>query len=152
MNLKLHGAHGRRWVVTRPFLSWRPRLRAQSDGSSAEAQPFGMGGIALAGAPEAARSMMRQSAERRFGRRSTQWPLYMAGPIYVAEMLVCILITFGVWAWKEATHRPWAVTAFSEHPKPIRHEEMVVGWRASGRRARAIASELRVGEGPAWAR
>ena len=152
MKLKVHGAHGRRWLVSRPVLAWRPPLRGQGDDRIGGAQPLGMGGlIAVAGAPEATQSMVRQRAERRLGRRSTQWPLYIAGPVYVAEMLVCIPVTGAIGVWKEVTRRPWTVKAFSEHPKPIEHEEDVVGWRASGRRARAIAGELRDGEGPAWA-
>ena len=78
--------------------------------------------------------------------------MYVALPSYFVKMLGYSLVALATLAWKEVTRRPWTVTSFSEHPKPIQHEEAVVGWRASGRRASAIATELRDGEGPAWAR
>lgn len=153
MKLKVHGAHGRRWVVSRPPLSWRPRLSVAGAEGRGVVQPVvTAGGIAAAGAPETTRSMMRERAQRRMGGRGAPWPLYIELPIYAVKMLGYLAVALAMIVAKELTRRPWAVVASSEHPKLIRHEEAVVGWRESGRRARALADELRDGEGPVWAR
>lgn len=77
--------------------------------------------------------------------------MYVVLPVYVIEVIAYVPAAMATLVWKQATRRPWVVTAFSEHPKPIHHEESVIGWRASGRRARVIAGELRSGDGPPWA-
>jgi hypothetical protein len=147
MKITVHAPHGRWWVVTRPVLSWRPRLHVSGVPEGGFERPM-VGGAAAVVAPEVVLGEFRKRARRNV---SAPWPLYVELPIYLVKMLGYALAALATLAWKGAARRPWTVSASSEHPKPIHHDEAVVGWRESGRRARALASELRSGDGPPWA-
>jgi hypothetical protein len=85
------------------------------------------------------------------GQLALGWLLAIIIPFFVLQVVAYVPLAIGKLAFHAVTRRPWRVTAYSEHPKPLFHEEWVSGWWRSGRAAKELAARLDRDEQPVWA-
>lgn len=138
MRIDVHAPHGRRWVVERHVLDWRPRK---------------MGAGLLDDLPGDRRALRAEVSGVRArdtiagfqGWVHTSTATLVVVPLYVLQGVAWVGCAAAVWLFRQAARAPWEIRASSRHPKPLHHEERVVGWGASGRRAKQLAAELTEG-------
>jgi hypothetical protein len=143
MRLRAQAPDGRRWVVSRRVVSWKPRLVARwliddlpLKGTSAGARPDVTAGLRTATDVEAA-----QTRGLVYGSSMVLVEL----PLLVLQAVAWVLSAVGTLVFKTVARKAWTITAFSEYPEPRRFEEQVTGWRPSRQRAHALVAELEGG-------